>query len=84
MYSGAIATAVAFVLMVSGQRVVPASRVALILLLEPVSAAVLGYLAGDRIGARGMVGAAIILVAIVISVRSRRPDPDAASATGVS
>jgi drug/metabolite transporter (DMT)-like permease len=84
IYSGAMATAVAFVLMVSGQRVVPASRVALILLLEPISAAVLGYLAGDRIGARGMVGAVVILCAIVISVRSRRPDPDAASATGVS
>jgi hypothetical protein len=31
-----------------------------------------------------MVGAVVILCAIVISVRSRRPDPDAASATGVS
>lgn len=84
VYTGALATAVAFVLMVSGQREVPASRVALILLLEPVSAAALGFLAGDRMGGRGLAGAAVILVAILISTRSRRPDPDAAATTGVS
>lgn len=84
VYTGALATAAAFVLMVSGQRVVPASRVAIILLLEPVSAAALGFLAGDRMGWRGAAGAVAILVAILISVRSRQPDPHAASATGVS
>lgn len=83
-YTGAVATALAFVLMVSGQRVVPASRVALILLLEPVSAAALGFLAGERLGMRGVLGAALILIAILVSVRTRRPDPSAASTTGVS
>lgn len=84
VYTGVLATAIAFALMVSGQRVVPASRAALILLLEPVAAAVLGYLAGDRMGLRGAAGAALIVVAILVSMRSRQPDPDTAATTGVS
>ncbi|MBA2624191.1 MAG: hypothetical protein H0U89_01055 [Acidimicrobiia bacterium] len=40
---------------------------ALLLLLEPVFAAAFGYLAGERLGAAGALGALLILAAIVVS-----------------
>lgn len=64
---GVAATALAFLLQVWGQRQVGASRTALILLLEPIAAAVLGALAGERLGIGGWAGAALILVAIVVA-----------------
>lgn len=83
VYTGTCATALAFVLMVAGQRTVPPDRAALILLLELVSAAVLGFLAGDRFGLRGAVGAGCIVAAIVVSEWARRSEPIPASPTGV-
>ena len=67
VFCGVGATAVAFLCMVWGQRWVGASRAALILLLEPVAAAVFGYAAGDRLGWRGGVGAVLILAAVVVA-----------------
>jgi drug/metabolite transporter (DMT)-like permease len=46
---------------------VTATRAALLLLIEPVSAAVLGFAAGERLGAVGGAGAALILVGILVS-----------------
>ena len=51
--------------MVWAQRVVPPARTAIILLLEPVFAALLGYVAGERLGGRGLLGAVLILAAVL-------------------
>ena len=67
VFCGIVASALALGLQLWGQRVVGPTRTALILLIEPVSAAGLGYLAGDRLGWTGAAGAALILVAIVLA-----------------
>jgi drug/metabolite transporter (DMT)-like permease len=64
-FTGVGATAVAVLCMVWAQRVVPPARTAIILLLEPVFAAFLGYLAGERLGGRGFLGAVLILAAVL-------------------
>jgi drug/metabolite transporter (DMT)-like permease len=66
-YTGVAATAVAFCLQTWAQRVVGPSRTALVLLLEPVFAAGLGYAVGDRLGIGGVVGATLILAAVVMT-----------------
>ncbi len=73
VFCGVGATAAAFWCMTYGQRVVPESQAAVILLLEPVTAGVLGELSGEHLGLRGLAGAALILAAVVISGRS---EPD--------
>jgi drug/metabolite transporter (DMT)-like permease len=66
-FCGVAATALAFWCMTWGQRVVPESQAAIILLLEPVSAGVLGELVGDHLGPAGLAGAALILAAVVVA-----------------
>lgn len=65
-YTGIAVGVVAFGLQVWGQRRVSASRAALVLMLEPVVAAVLGRLGGERLGSAGAVGAALILAGILV------------------
>jgi drug/metabolite transporter (DMT)-like permease len=67
LYTGLVVNAVAFGLQLYGQRRVSASRTALVLMLEPVFAAALGYLDGERIGAAGALGAGLILAGILVS-----------------
>jgi len=67
LYTGVVVNAVAFGLQLWGQRRVSASRTALVLMLEPVFAAGLGYLDGERLGAAGAAGAALILAGILLS-----------------
>ena len=62
-----VATSLAFVLQVSGQRHVPPTRAALLLLLEPVFAALLAAVTGDPLAAIQLAGALVILIAIVLS-----------------
>ncbi len=62
-----VATALAFVLQVAGQRTVPPARAALLLLLEPVSAALLATIRGDSLRPLQLGGAGLILVAVVLS-----------------
>ncbi|MEQ1786622.1 MAG: DMT family transporter [Acidimicrobiales bacterium] len=62
-----VATALAFVLQVAGQRTVPPARAALLLLLEPVFAALIATARGDAFSATQVGGAALILVAVAIS-----------------
>lgn len=64
--TGIGATAAAFALQVWAQRLVTPTRAAILLLLEPVFAGILGTLAGDRLGAEGWAGAALIMIAIVV------------------
>ncbi|MGH9209444.1 MAG: DMT family transporter [Acidimicrobiales bacterium] len=67
VFTGLFATALAFLAMVWAQRAVSPSRAALILLLEPVFAAVLGAVTGDPLTAAGIAGGVLILVAVITS-----------------
>jgi drug/metabolite transporter (DMT)-like permease len=62
-----LATALAFVLQVRGQATVPPARAALLLLLEPVFAALLASATGEALTAVQLAGAGLILVAVVLS-----------------
>ena len=55
------------VLQIAGQRSVGPTRTSLLLMLEPVLAAVGGYAIGERIAPLGFVGAALILAGIALS-----------------
>lgn len=70
---GVGATAGAFWCMSWGQRVVPETQAAIILLIEPVSAALLGELTGNSLGVRGALGALLILAAVVVAEVLGRP-----------
>lgn len=66
-YTGAVVSAVAFVLQIRGQRVVGATRTSLLLMLEPVAAAVLGAFTGDGLRAVAVAGAVLILAGVAVS-----------------
>jgi drug/metabolite transporter (DMT)-like permease len=67
VFTGIACSAIALSLQLWGQRRIPPTRAALILLMEPVFAGVAGYIDGERLGAVELLGAAIILAAIVIA-----------------
>ena len=80
-FCGVGATAAAFWCMTWAQRVVPESQAAIILLLEPVSAAVLGALAGEALGlSRRASGAALILASVLVAELAGRSHPAAVGA----
>jgi drug/metabolite transporter (DMT)-like permease len=62
-----LATALAFVLQVTGQRTVPPARAALLLLLEPVFAGFLASLRGDALTSLQLAGALLIMAAVLVS-----------------
>jgi len=62
-----LATALAFVLQVFGQRTVPPARAALLLLIEPVFAGLLASTRGEELTRTQLAGAALILLAVVVS-----------------
>jgi drug/metabolite transporter (DMT)-like permease len=62
-----LATALAFVLQVRGQATVAPARAALLLLLEPVFAALLASATGEALSGVQLAGAGLILVAVVLS-----------------
>ena len=66
-FTGIFATALAFFAMVWAQRVVSPSRAALILLLEPVFAALLAWVTGDEMTAATLAGGTLILGAVVVA-----------------
>jgi drug/metabolite transporter (DMT)-like permease len=66
-FTGVFATALAFFAMVWAQRVVSPSRAALILLLEPVFAALLASATGDPLTGAALAGGILILVAVVVA-----------------
>lgn len=65
--TGVCCSAIAFTLQLWGQRFVEPSRAAVILEFEPVVAGIIGYWVGERLGVAGYVGAAVILLGIVIA-----------------
>ncbi|MGH9118599.1 MAG: EamA family transporter [Acidimicrobiales bacterium] len=66
LVTGIGATALAFLLPTSAQKVLGPTRVVLILLLEPVFAALLAAALGERLGLRAALGAVLILFAVVV------------------
>lgn len=82
-FTGVFATAVAFLAMVAAQQVVSPARAALVLLLEPVFAALLGWVVGDGLTATAVAGGALVVAAVVVaevvpaalSDRARRVGP---------
>ena len=67
VFTGIACSAVALPLQLWGQRRIPATRAALILLAEPVFAGIAGYVDGERLGAGRLVGGVAILVGIAVS-----------------
>jgi drug/metabolite transporter (DMT)-like permease len=66
-FTGVFATAVAFLAMVWAQRVVSPSRAAIILLLEPVFAALLSALIDEPLTAATVAGGGLILIAVLLA-----------------
>jgi drug/metabolite transporter (DMT)-like permease len=67
LYTGIGASAVALTLQVNSQLLLPPTRTALLLMIEPVSAAVIGYAIGERLGAAGWLGGVLILVGVAVA-----------------
>ena len=75
LVTGIFASALAYLIQTWAQRSISAARTAVVYAMEPVFAGLFGYLlAGDRLGALGWGGCALILAGIVIA------EPAAASA----
>ena len=72
VYLGVGPTAAAYMLFNTGLRRVPASRAGIVTLLEPLTAATLGLLwFGERLGALGLLGAALLLAALALLAAAR-------------
>ena len=67
LYTAAAVSALALALQSWGQKQVGPTRTSLLLMIEPVAAAVLGYILGERLGVSGVFGAALILAGIVVA-----------------
>ena len=75
-YLGLVPTALCSWLQTIGQRSVAAESAALIYALDPVYTAAIGALVlGERLGAKGVVGGALICIAALLNVFARRPCP---------
>jgi drug/metabolite transporter (DMT)-like permease len=68
LVTGVFASALAFLAQTWAQRRATATQTALAFSLEPVWAAFFGFtLAGDRLGAAGWIGCAVIMAGIVVA-----------------
>jgi drug/metabolite transporter (DMT)-like permease len=68
LVTGIFASALGFLVQTWAQRQLSAARTALLFAMEPVWTAIFGYwLAGDRLGALGWGGAALIMAGIVVA-----------------
>jgi len=66
--TGVFASALGFLVQTWAQRSTSATRTALVFTLEPVFAGIFGFaLAGDRLGALGFAGCAVIMAGIVLA-----------------
>jgi drug/metabolite transporter, DME family len=73
LYLGAIATAAAYAMYTSGLRSVNASIAGIVTLVEPLTATLLGVIVfGERLGAAGVAGAALMVSALALLVTGRR------------
>jgi drug/metabolite transporter (DMT)-like permease len=77
IYLGLVATAITTTLQVIGQRWLPAPEVGVIYTLEPVFAAVFGYVfLREMPGARGIMGAVLIVVAAIVVSTGSQPESE--------
>jgi drug/metabolite transporter (DMT)-like permease len=67
VFTGIAVSGIGLGMQLWGQANVPPSRAALILTLEPVFAALFGYVAGERLGAIALVGAGLIMAGVLLS-----------------
>jgi drug/metabolite transporter (DMT)-like permease len=82
LFTGLVCTAAAFSIQAWAQQFTPPTHTALIFVLEPVFAALTSYvLLGERLGARGTIGAILILGGILIS-ELKASSPAAPAAPG--
>ncbi len=73
LYLGVVPTAIAYVLFARGLQHLSASEVTTLVLAEPVTAMVLGWLVLDeRIGVAGAAGAALVLAGLAVLARPTR------------
>jgi drug/metabolite transporter (DMT)-like permease len=83
-YTALASSALAFSLQVWGQRRVGPTRASLLLMIEPVAAAAIGVVAGDRLGWSGALGAGLILAGIAVSELPALRHDEAAAVAGTS
>jgi drug/metabolite transporter (DMT)-like permease len=83
IFTGIGCSAVAFALSAWAQRTIDPSRASILNLLEPVVAGIVGYAVGERLGAVGYLGAALILAGIFVAERGTHESvtPDLPGAT---
>ena len=82
-FTGLFATVVAFYLQTQAQRFTTPTHTALIFSMEPVFAALFGYLlAGEHLDARALAGCGLILVGMLVAQLAREHDQTAHSRTG--
>lgn len=67
VFTGVFASAVAFAVQTYAQRFLSPSKTALILITEPAFGGLFGWMAGERLGLRGVAGAALIFAGMVVS-----------------
>lgn len=77
LYTGITVSALAFALQIWGQRQVGPTRTSLLLMLEPVAAAFLGYVTGDALGPVAAVGAVVILAGVAVAEVAAVEHPEA-------
>lgn len=83
VYLGLVPTALAYTLFFTGLRTVPTGTAALLALLEPLTAAVLGVvLLDERLGVLGVTGAVLIGLAVAASSSLTRPGSSRPMPTG--
>ena len=73
-FCGIAASAIALGLQTWAQSRLPPLRVSLLLLIEPITAAILGIFAGDGLGLIAALGCAVILAGIVLGETGAEPD----------
>ncbi len=83
--TGVLATAVAFSVQTWAQQFTSATHTAIIYSLEPVFAGLTSFVVfGERLGARGLLGAGLILVGVVLAELRVPPGPELPGAPGAA
>lgn len=67
LVTGVLGSAVAFAVQTYAQRLLSPTKTALILISEPAFGGVFGWIAGERLGVGGVVGAALILAGMIVA-----------------
>lgn len=73
--TGVGCSAIAFALSTWSQRIIEPERAGVINLLEPIVVAIIGYFVGERLGAAGYLGAALIIAGIFVVERGTHDAP---------